>query len=113
AKFLRLLVWLVANVYPTFTYGDFPKRWTESGAEELVAATNRYREDLWRWLETQVEGPFVLGEEPCLLDAYLAVMVAWQPRMEWFRSQTPRLAAAAERARALPAIAPVIARNGL
>lgn len=25
--FLRRLVWLAANVYPTFTYGDYPERW--------------------------------------------------------------------------------------
>ena len=113
AKFLRLLVWLVANVYPTFTSGDFPARWPRAGAAELVESSNRYREDLWRWLETQIEGPFVLGERPSALDAYIAVMVAWRPRMDWFRANTPKLAAVAERARALPAIAPVIERNGL
>ncbi len=26
-QFQRLLVWLVANVYPTFTYADYPERW--------------------------------------------------------------------------------------
>jgi GST-like protein len=113
ARFLRLLVWLVANVYPTFTYGDFPERWTKAGAAELVESSNRYREDLWRWLETQVEGPFVLGERLSALDAYIAVMVAWRPRMDWFRANTPKLAAIADRVRALPAIAPVIERNGL
>ncbi len=26
-QFQRLLVWLVANVYPTFTFADYPERW--------------------------------------------------------------------------------------
>lgn len=111
-RFLRLLVWLVANVYPTFTYGDFPKRWTASAPDELVETSNRYRESLWRWLESQVEGPFALGETPCALDVYIAIMTAWRPRMPWFEANAPKLAAIAKRARALPWLAPVIARNG-
>nr|WP_142478961.1 glutathione S-transferase [Klebsiella pneumoniae] len=30
ARFLRLLVWIVANIYPTFTYGDYPERWARA-----------------------------------------------------------------------------------
>ncbi|MBZ4236614.1 hypothetical protein LAM40_24290, partial [Mycobacterium tuberculosis] len=37
ARFLRLLVWIVANIYPTFTYGDYPERWAPRDAEALVA----------------------------------------------------------------------------
>ncbi|WP_202864448.1 glutathione S-transferase [Klebsiella pneumoniae] len=32
ARFLRLLVWIVANIYPTFTYGDYPERWARCGS---------------------------------------------------------------------------------
>ncbi len=35
-QFQRLLVWLVANVYPTFTYADYPERWAPAAAEQLV-----------------------------------------------------------------------------
>ncbi len=31
-QFQRLLVWLVANVYPTFTYADYPERWAPAAA---------------------------------------------------------------------------------
>ena len=34
-QFQRLLIWLVANVYPTFTYADYPERWTASAPDEL------------------------------------------------------------------------------
>lgn len=113
ATFLRLLVWLVANVYPTFTYGDYPERWTPRAPKELKQATDRYREKLYRWLETEIVGPFALGEQVTAIDCYLACMIDWRPRRDWFRAETPKLLAAAEATRRLPAVAPVIARSGL
>ena len=32
ARFLNLLIRLVAAIYPTFTYGDNPPQWTTEGA---------------------------------------------------------------------------------
>ncbi len=113
ARFYRLLIWLVANVYPTFTYGDYPERWAPSVPDELVSATDQYRERLYRWLEEQVTEPFVLGEEISALDIYIAVMVAWQPRFQWFQMNTPKLASVAERTRKMPPIEEVMNRNGL
>lgn len=37
-QFQRLLVWLVANVYPTFTYADYPERWAPAAAARCSAA---------------------------------------------------------------------------
>ncbi|WP_028966205.1 glutathione S-transferase family protein [Sphingomonas phyllosphaerae] len=111
--FLRLLIWIVANVYPTFTYGDYPARWAPSAADELVAATNAYRERLYRWLEAQVVGPYLLGEQPSALDCYAAVMIDWRPRRAWFAENTPRLFAAARLMRRDSRLATVMARNGL
>ncbi|KHL26224.1 hypothetical protein PK98_07000 [Croceibacterium mercuriale] len=113
ARFLRLLVWYVANVYPTFTYGDYPERWAPSAPQELVDATDRRREELYLWLETQLAGPFALGERVTLLDAYIACVISWRPRRAWFAGHTPTLLAVAERVRALPEVAPVMARSGL
>ena len=110
-RFYRLLIWLVANVYPTFTYGDYPERWAPSATEELVASTDRYREALFRWLEEQVAEPFVLGDEPCALDIYVAVMVAWRPRPPWFEQNTPKLMRIAERTRQMPSVTAVLAAN--
>jgi GST-like protein len=45
------------------------------------------------------------------LDLFLAVMTRWRPGPAWFAEHTPRLAAPATRAAALPAVAPVIDRN--
>jgi GST-like protein len=101
ALFYRLLVWLVANVYPTFTYGDYPERWAPSAPAELVSATNRHRESLYLWLEDQVREPFVLGESASALDIYVAAMTTWRPRGAWFRENTPKLARIARRTREL------------
>ena len=113
ARFLRLLVWYVANVYPTFTYGDYPERWAPSAPVELVAATDRRREELYLWLETQLAGPFACGAQVTMLDAYVACVISWRPRRDWFAAHTPTLLAVAERVRALPQVAPVMARSGL
>jgi GST-like protein len=110
-KFLRLLVWLVANVYPTFTYADYPERWTPSAPDELTASIFAYRERLYRWLESEVEGPFVLGDTLCALDVYLAMLFGWRPGSAWFEANTPKLAAIARRTREHPALAQVMALN--
>src|SRR5207244_2305409 len=52
--FYRWAVFLVAAVYPTFTYGDEPAKWVrdDAAAKHLRESTDRHREGLWR----QVEG---------------------------------------------------------
>ncbi|WP_294235792.1 glutathione S-transferase family protein [uncultured Sphingomonas sp.] len=112
-RFLRLLIWIVANVYPTFTYGDYPERWAPSAQDELTGATNVHRERLYRWLEEQIVGPYVLGEQASVLDCYAAVMIDWRPGREWFAGNTPRLFAAARLMRRDPRLAAVMARNRL
>ena len=104
---LRLLVWLVANVYPTFTYGDYPERWAPSAPRELIDSTDRHRQQLYLWLEEQVVGPWVLGAEVSVLDCYVATMIDWRPRRGWFEEHTPRLAGIAQRIRSDPMFARV------
>lgn len=113
ARFLRLLIWIVANVYPTFTYGDYPGRWCPSTPDELAAATDAYREKLYLWFEDQVVGPYVLGERISALDCYVAVMISWRPRLIWFRERTPKLFAAGSLTRAHPRLVAVVAANKL
>ncbi len=62
-RFYRLLIWLVANVYPTFTYGDVPERWVDTAPAELDASTGRRREALYRWLDGELCEPFALGPD--------------------------------------------------
>ncbi len=111
-RFYRLLIWLVANVYPTFTYGDVPGRWVGSAPGELDASTGRHREQLYRWLDGELTEPFALGLKVSALDAYLAVMVAWRPGLPWFERNAPRIARIAGRTRALAPVAGIMRANG-
>ena len=111
--FYRWAVYLVAAVYPTFTYGDDPKKWVadEAGSKQLRASTDRQREECWKQLEAVAKGPWFLGEQRTALDLYLASMTRWRPGRKWFAANTPKLVAIAEKASALPEVAPVMKRN--
>jgi GST-like protein len=113
AAFHRWSVFLVAAVYPTFTYGDDPRKWVadEAGAKILRESTDRHREALWQQVEAAAGSPWFLGERWSALDLYVAVMTRWRPGILWFAKRTPKLAAIAKRAAAMDAVAPVIARN--
>lgn len=112
ARFLRLLVWLVAAVYPTFTYGDYPERWTPAAPEALRAATDRTREELWLGLERKIAPePWLLGRTFSALDLYVAVMSRWRPGPDWFAANCPGITSSANAAREIPALRAVWARN--
>lgn len=106
AQFLRRLVWLVAAVYPTFTYGDHPERFVNhsEGAQQLRDATEQRRRQLWRQLEGELEGPWVCGGEMTALDIFIAVMSCWRPRRQWFSRECPKLFAIARRVERLESL---------
>jgi GST-like protein len=113
AAFLRWLVFLVANIYPTFTYADDPARFVQpaDAAKAFRGAVDGHAQQLWRAVEGAAAAPWFLGERLSALDLYLAVMTRWRPRRAWFEQHAPKLHAVALRAEALPAVAPVMARN--
>ncbi|MHA8113972.1 glutathione S-transferase family protein [Kosakonia cowanii] len=111
-QFWRLLIWLVANVYPTFTYADYPERWAPDAAEQLKESCIAYRKTLYRWLESQLQAaPYAFGEQLTLLDIYLCVMRNWGPRQAWFASNTPKINAIADAVCVLPKLESVLRRN--
>ncbi len=112
--FLNRLIRLVAAIYPTFTYGDDPGRWTIAvdAAHTLRLRTNLHREALFRGWESEFgPGPFAAGEVLSALDLYLVAMTHWRPGPAWFAANTPRLLAAADAAAAHPKLAPIVARH--
>ena len=111
--FYRWAVFLVAAIYPTFTYGDDPKKWVADGegSKQLRESTDRHREALWKQLEGAAGSPWFLGERFSALDLYLAFEVYWRPGRKWFDANTPKVMAIAKRAAALDAVAPVIAKS--
>ena len=111
--FYRWAVFIIAAMYPTFTYGDDPAKWvkSEEGAKQLRESTNAHRQALWRQLEAAAGAPWFLGVRRSALDLYVAVMTRWRPGRKWFEANTPKAAAIARSLEALPEIAPVVERN--
>jgi len=113
AAFYRWSVFLVAAIYPTFTYGDEPAKWVpnEEGAKQLRESTDRHRQALWGQVEAVAGTPWFLGERFSALDLYLASMTRWRPGMLWFTKHAPKLVAIARKAASLQSVSPVLARN--
>ena len=113
AAFLRWLVFLVANVYPTFTFADIPGRFVEVEAAQqpFVATVEAYRDRLWHQVEGEAREPWFLGERFSALDIYVDVMTRWGRRRPWFEANTPRLSAIARRCDELPRLKGMWARN--
>lgn len=113
AAFLRWMVFIVANIYPTFTYGDDPSRFValEAARTGFRSATDTYAERLYTLLDAAAGTPWFLGERFSALDIYIAGMTHWRPRRPWFAAHCPRLAAIAGAADALPRLASCWKRN--
>ena len=111
--FLRWLVFVVANIYPTFTYADVPARFVpgEEAQKGFRANVDAYAQRLWRQLEDVAAAPWFLGERFSALDLYVGVMTRWRPRRGWFAQACPRLHAIASRVDAEPRLAAVWQRN--
>ncbi|MBL8342831.1 MAG: glutathione S-transferase family protein [Rubrivivax sp.] len=98
-SFLRWLVFLVANVYPTFTYADEPSRFVpgnEEAAKAFAQQVDAYRCRLWQMVAPAAGAPWFLGGRFSALDLYVATMTHWRPGRPWFDSNAPALAAIAE-----------------
>ena len=111
---LRWLVFFVAAIYPTFTYGDDPGKWAgETGGEALRASTNEHRKKLWKQLDAAASqtGPYFLGETMSALDLYICVATCWRPRRAWFAANAPRLYAIATRVEVDPRLATLMTRE--
>ena len=113
AAFLRWLVFLVANIYPTFTYADDPARFVtvNNARDPFRAATDAYAQRLWRQVESAAGTPWFLGERFSALDIYIDVMTRWRPRRGWFETETPKLFAIARKADARPELKETWRRN--
>ena len=112
--FLRWMVFIVANVYPMYTVGDFPERFVhgEVAQKELRASTDAYRDKSWRIVEANIAPrPWLLGARFSALDVYVKVMTHWRPRRDWFKDNCPKLMSVALAADKEPRLAKVWQRN--
>ena len=115
AAFLRWLVFIVANIYPCFTFADVPTRFVAAqDGDAFKDRVTAHATRLWKVVEADVVrrgGPWVLGERFTALDIYLAVMVHWRPGQASFERETPILARIAAQASLRPDMFAVMARN--
>jgi GST-like protein len=113
AAFLRWLVFLVANIYPVFTYADIPTRFVsdETAAKNFRENVDAYQQRLWRIVDGEIAGPWFFGNRFSALDIYLAVMTHWRPKREWFVRNCPRISACASAVDKLPKLAACWRRN--
>lgn len=113
ATFLRWLIWMVANVYPaasTYSHADrlvndpFEARGMQ---DRLMVRTQA----LWQQAAAEAGTPWFLGDRYSALDIYLAVMLHWDPGLNWAAEHVPRLYNIAAATTARPVLGPVMARN--
>ena len=112
-RFYRWAVFLIAAVYPTYTYGDEPAKWVRDaeGAKQLRESTDAHRKRLWQQIEKEVGAPWFLGERRSALDLYVAAMTRWRPGRKWFAEATPKVVAIAEKAAQLPGVKEVLQKH--
>lgn len=111
--FLRWLVFIVANIYPTYTYADDPSRFVaeESARKPFFKSVNAYAQKLYTQLESAAREPWFLGERMSALDIYIGVMTRWRPGTAWHAANSPRLIAIADRIAEDSVIRGVLKRN--
>ena len=93
ADFLRWLVFLVANIYPTFTYADDPARFVSHEAAQRGFRENvdAYAQTLWRQMDNAAGAPWFLGERFSALDIFVCAMTRWRPKRAWFAENCRKL----------------------
>jgi GST-like protein len=98
-KFQRWVTMIVTAVYPTWTYGDTPKKWVTNvdAINELRTSTDDHRKKMWSEFEKEIKGPYFLGDQMCAIDLYLAVMFNWRPGKKWFEENAPKFTAVAKK----------------
>lgn len=97
AAFLRWLVFLVANVYPTFTFADDPARFValEDARAAFRSAVDEHACRLWRIVEAAAGEPWFLGSRFSAVDIFVSAMTRWRPGRAWFDNNAGRLYAIA------------------
>lgn len=114
ADYLRWILFLASNYYPTFTITDGPERYIADEAQhpELLERALERRKQLLTIMEEGVfPGPYILGGSLSLLDVYVAMMSHWSPRRDWFFEHCPRLSGAVRATESNPVIRSVWKRN--
>lgn len=113
AQFLRWLLFIVANIYPAYTYMDAPERFVsiENARAGFADAVCDRAKGLYLALNGETGGPWFLGPRFSAIDIYICAMTHWLPGRPWFEENTPALVAIAEAARDIARFGDVWVRN--
>ena len=113
AQFLRWLLFITSNIYPTYTYSDDPARFVQnkSAQKDFEEAVGDYAKELYLNLNSEASGPWFLGERFSALDIYICTLTHWRPKRSWFIENTPLLVSIANATKALPRLSEVWLRN--
>lgn len=111
--FLRWLIYIVSEIYPTTTFADDPARWglPEANRQAYKQTVDQYRVDLWRHVEEVADSPYFLGDRLCAIDLYIAVMRNWRPGKDAFAKALPKLTAIAESVADIPQFTNILRKN--
>ncbi|MGH6859322.1 MAG: glutathione S-transferase family protein [Phyllobacterium sp.] len=93
STFLRWLIYIVGEIYPTSTFGDDPGRWQLPSTVRMPykQAVDDHRMQLWSHVEEVADTPCFLGNDFSAIDLYIAVMRHWRPGLKEFGRAFPKL----------------------
>lgn len=113
AQFLRWLLFIVANIYPAYTYMDAPERFVsvEKARAGFADAVCDRAKSLYLALSGESAGPWFLGSRFSAIDIYICAMTHWLPRRPWFVTNTPALVAIADATQDIARFGDVWKRN--
>jgi len=110
AAFLQWMVFLSANVYEAALRMYYSDRYSTRGEADAEAIRQQGTDDFCTFLGliSQGLGPYVLGADYSIIDAYLHMLASWYPgeKRELY-SRAPKLEAHAKLMSARPAVAKV------
>ena len=113
AQFLRWLIFITSNIYPTYNYADEPSRFVpeESAQKGFEDRVNEYAKKLYLILNDEAQGPWFLGDRFSAIDIYICAMSHWRPGRPWFEQNAAKLFDIVNATKAIPKLSKVWARN--
>lgn len=113
--FLRWMLYLAAQSYPTVLRVYYPERFTDdpSGAAAVNSAAIRRSALEWSiFAEALGDGPFILGDKMCAVDLYAAMFAGWDVDIDALFAAHPNLKTLCAGVAAHPVAGKVWQRHG-
>ncbi len=114
AALYRWTVFVPANIYAMFAIRDFPERWVDDAASQVLLKerATEHMKFCYKLMEQALKpAPYLLGATMSALDIYLAMTTQWTPGRNWFNEHCPNIMRAVALTETHPAVARVWERN--